>query len=184
MWKPLDVAQHLLAPLLFMSLSACFFPITIYNLITSLQFSVLFSPSAFKDAWFANFWEKYGPGTRENATLNAQPLIAQSRGVVLDIGPGSGEWLHLFPKGKVSRIYGVEPNKDHHELLRKRVKAAGLTDVYVIVPVGVEHLGENWVGLGEVDTVVTIQVCLLGSSFAGHGLCFGSIYYSWMLQGF
>ena len=80
---------------------------------------------------------------------------------MLDIGPGSGEWLQLFPKENVTRIYGVEPNRDHHELLRRRIKEAGLSDVYVIVPVGVEDLGEEWVRAGEVDTVVTIQVSLL-----------------------
>jgi tRNA A58 N-methylase Trm61 len=34
-----------------------------------------------------------------------------------------------------------------------------LEDIYVICPVGVEDLGEKWVGKGEVDSVVTIQ-CL------------------------
>lgn len=87
------------------------------------------------------------------------PLMAQARGVVLDIGPGSGEWISFFDKTKVTKIYGVEPNRDHHHLLRKRIKQAGLSDVYVIVPVGVEDLGQEWVGEGSVDTVVTVQ-CL------------------------
>ena len=60
----------------------------------------------------------------------------------------------------MSKIYGVEPNRDHHESLRKKVKEAGLSDVYVIVPVGVEDLGEKWVGREEADCVVTVS-CLL-----------------------
>lgn len=36
---------------------------------------------------------------------------------------------------------------------------AGLEEIYEIVPVGVEDLGDKWVGMGEVDTVVTVQ-CL------------------------
>lgn len=79
--------------------------------------------------------------------------------MVLEIGPGSGEWVNLYDKEKVTKIYGVEPNKDHHDLLRRRIKEAGLSDIFVIVPVGVEELGEKWVGNGSVDSVVTVQ-CL------------------------
>jgi hypothetical protein len=58
----------------------------------------------------------------------------------------------------VTKIYGVEPNKDHHEGLRKKIKEAGLSDVYVIVPVGVEELGEKWVKMGEVDSITTVSL--------------------------
>jgi hypothetical protein len=70
----------------------------------------------------------------------------------------------------VTKIYGVEPNKDHHTKLRKRIIANGLSDIYHIVPVGVEDLdtvadgaaaggGQGWVRKGEADCVMTIQ-CL------------------------
>ena len=75
------------------------------------------------------------------------------------VGVGYGEWVRCFDKEKVTKIYGVEPNVDQHAKLRERVKEAGLEDVYVIVPVGVEDLEEKWVKRGEVDTIVTIQVC-------------------------
>jgi hypothetical protein len=157
--KIIDIFWHLIDPLHFMCLSASYLPPTIFHLLVTLQFSVLLSPSAVKDAWFARFWSRAGPGTRENAIPSVRPLITQARGVVLEIGPGGGEWVNLYDKEKVTKIYGVEPNKDHHELLRRRIKEAGLSDIFVIVPVGVEELGEKWVGKGEVDTVVTIQ-CL------------------------
>ena len=157
--KSIDVFWHLIDPLHFMCLSAYYLPITIFDLLITLQFSVLLSPSAVKDAWFARFWIWAGPGTRENAIPRVKPLISEAVGVVVEIGPGSGEWVNLYDKEKVTKIYGIEPNKDHHELLRSRVKEAGLSDVFVIVPVGVEELGEMWVGKGEVDTIVTIQ-CL------------------------
>lgn len=79
---------------------------------------------------------------------------------MLDIGPGSGEWLKCFDKAKVRKVYGVEPNPDQHPLLRERISEAGLEGIYEIVPVGVEGLGEKWVRRGEVDAVVTIQVCV------------------------
>jgi SAM-dependent methyltransferase len=87
------------------------------------------------------------------------PLIDQARGIVLDIGPGSGEWLSLFNKEKITKIYGVEPNVDHHPRLRERIVQAGLQDKYVIVPVGIEDLGEEWVKKGSVDSVITV-LCL------------------------
>ncbi len=62
----------------------------------------------------------------------------------------------------MSKIYGIEPNLDHHRKLRQRIKEAGLEDVYVIIPLGVEDFG-SWKGIGgvklakgEVDSVVTV----------------------------
>jgi len=83
--------------------------------------------------------------------------------VVLDIGPGNGEWLACFDKEKIERIYGIEPNVDCHGALREKIVAAGLEELYIIVPVGVEELGD-WIqmegkgnlGKGSVDSVVTV----------------------------
>ncbi|KAH7350733.1 S-adenosyl-L-methionine-dependent methyltransferase [Rhexocercosporidium sp. MPI-PUGE-AT-0058] len=155
----IDIFWSLLDPLLFLALSASYLPPTILTLLLTQQLRVFTSLSHFKDVWFARFWADIGPQTRENALPRAGPLIAQARGVVLDIGPGSGEWLKCFDKGKVTKVFGVEPNADQHRKLRERIREAGLEGVYEIVPVGVEELGEMWVGMGEVDTVVTIQ-CL------------------------
>jgi len=124
MWTIFDVLYHLIEPLCFLLISASFIPRTILNLILNTQFST-FSPSSFKDAWFATFWKTTGPQVRENATPNVKPLVSLAHGVVLDIGPGSGEWVSLFDKKKVDKIYGVEPNRDHHEGLRRRIKEAG-----------------------------------------------------------
>jgi hypothetical protein len=157
--KLIDVFWHLIDPLHFMCLSASYLPITVFNLLITLQFSILLSPSKLKDAWFARFWSWAGPAARENAIPKIKPLISQARGVVVEIGPGGGEWMNLYDKEKVTKIYGVEPNKDHHPLLRKRIKEAGLNDIFVIIPVGVEELGDKWVGTEGVDSVVTIQ-CL------------------------
>ena len=54
----------------------------------------------------------------------------------------------------------MEPNTDHHEGLRKRIKEAGLSDVYVIVPVGAENLGTRWVQKEEVDSIITFVLHL------------------------
>jgi len=157
MFQLWDIVQHLVDPLVFLLLASTYLPATIYSLIVSGNIGTLLSPSLFKDAWFARFWGVTGPLIRENASINADPLIKLAHGTVLEIGPGSGEWVHLYDKSKVSKIYGVEPNRDHHNGLRKKIKEAGLSDIYEIVSAGVEELGEEWVARKEVDCVVTVS---------------------------
>ncbi|KAK8125599.1 methyltransferase [Apiospora kogelbergensis] len=64
----------------------------------------------------------------------------------------------------VTRVYGVEPNRDLHANLRRKAKEAGLEGVYEIVPVGIEDLDNpaKWGGKvekGSVDCIVSI-LCL------------------------
>ncbi|KAI1765148.1 S-adenosyl-L-methionine-dependent methyltransferase [Hypoxylon sp. FL1150] len=119
----------------------------------------------------------------------AEPTGLPVSGVVLEVGAGSGLWVDVFPRfvagsngvsgsdvrrrgaggsgsgsAGITRIYGVEPNRDQHPSLRKAVSRAGLEDVYRIVPVGIEDLDDSskWdgrVGKGSVDCIVSI-LCL------------------------
>ncbi|GAB7347081.1 hypothetical protein MBLNU459_g3212t1 [Dothideomycetes sp. NU459] len=153
----------LLRPLYLLLLSAAYIPITLAKLLLPpAQPSKLRSWPAFQHAWFGTFWAYFGPVARGNAAAAVEPLLQTARGVVLDIGPGSGEWVYLFSAARnpaVERVYGVEPNGEHHAALRRRVAEAGLEGVYEVVGVGVEELGRG--GLlapGSVDTVCTVQV--------------------------
>lgn len=152
----------LLGPLRMLSFSAYYIPVTIFNLATTFQFSKLGSWSAFQHAWFGTFWGWFGPMSRENATPVVEPLLRNAAGVVLDIGPGSGEWLRFFSPDKnagIERIYGVEPNREHHDALRRRVREAGLEGVYEILGVGVEDLASCGLHEESIDTICTVQ-CL------------------------
>ncbi|KAN0108741.1 S-adenosyl-L-methionine-dependent methyltransferase [Hyaloscypha variabilis] len=161
--KALEVFIHLFHPWYFLLYSTFWLPGTIWYLINTMQLRTLFTPRRLQSAWFARFWGRIGSNIRENATPRVQPLIVQAHGVVLDIGPGNGEWLSCFDKEKIERIYGVEPNVECHGRLREKIAATGLQDIYVIVPVGVEDL-EQWakkegkgnLGKGSVDSVVTV----------------------------
>ncbi|ROW03175.1 hypothetical protein VPNG_08159 [Cytospora leucostoma] len=100
-------------------------------------------------------------------------------GTVLEVGPGTGMWVDLFPSmllpdssssptgrrgggGGITRIYGVEPNAGVHAALRRSVVAAGLEDVYEVVPLGVEDLARSGrVARGSVDCIVSV-LCLCG----------------------
>ena len=105
---------NLLRPLLLLALSAYYLIPTIFHLLTTLQLSTFFSFDDFKDAWFARFWVFFGPRTREVAAPHVMPLLENAaKGVCLDIGPGSGQWVSLFAKASnpsITKIYGIEPN--------------------------------------------------------------------------
>ena len=64
-------------------------------------------------------------------------ILAQSRGVILDVGPGSGHQLYRFSKPKqITAIYGVEPGVSLHSALESRAKTAGLGDKYHVLSCG------------------------------------------------
>ena len=88
-------------------------------------------------------------------------LDALASGTVVEIGPGSGSQLSRYNKSQITKIYGIEPNVDLHPALRASIKETGLSDVYTIVPCGVEDfdkLREYGVLEGTVDTVMSVQV--------------------------
>jgi len=149
-------ALNLLRPLLLLSYSAYYILPTHLALLSTLNFDPLFSPSAFKDAWFARFWAFFGPLSREFAAPSVMPLLQNSaRGVCLDIGPGSGQWLYLFARAnnsEITKIYGVEPNVGMHAELRANAVKAGFGEAQFWGPRG-------GLGRGSVDTIITVQ-CL------------------------
>jgi SAM-dependent methyltransferase len=150
----------LLEPLLLIAYSATYIPLTIFRLLLTSPTKLL-SWSSFKNAWFSSFWSQFGSVARTNAATIVSPLIrSHASGIILDIGPGSGEWVYLYAStvNPITKIYGVEPNFEHHGALRKAVEAAGLKHVYEILPVGVEELGYVGVREGSVNTIVTLQV--------------------------
>lgn len=58
-------------------------------------------------------------------------------------------------------MYGIEPNTDLHAALRENIKKEGLSDIYTIIPCGVEDFERiRSYGLeeGSIDTVVSVQV--------------------------
>ncbi|KPM35051.1 hypothetical protein AK830_g11523 [Neonectria ditissima] len=139
-----DVFERLVGPWLFMRISLRFWPGTVAQLISSADYRTLLSPSAFGEAWFANFWAFVGPQVKINAEKRVVPLLegrvhdGQVRdevvgkpieGVVLEIGAGTGMWVDVF--AKVGKSIATE---DGSEDVRRRKGAAGLKRVYGIEP--------------------------------------------------
>lgn len=103
-----------------------------------------------------------GPMFAEGDQETAIPaLVSEASGIVLELGPGIGSQLPRYNTSKITKVYGVEPNTDLHKSLREMVKASGLTDIYEIVPCGIEDvatLEKYGVTVGSFDTVLSVQV--------------------------
>ncbi|KIW95240.1 uncharacterized protein Z519_03824 [Cladophialophora bantiana CBS 173.52] len=90
--------------------------------------------NSFKEKTFARLWLKYGPMYADQIPKGLPPLLAQSRGLVLDIGPGSGEQVKRFTHPEnITAIYGVEPGASMHDKLRDKAKQAGLGGKYHVL---------------------------------------------------
>jgi SAM-dependent methyltransferase len=162
-------------PWYLMLVTLTFIPQTLLQILRHGHLHALASWHAFQDAWFANVWAVLGSQFAAGSEPVVKDLLSRARGVVLDIGPGAGNWVHLYPnpnpnprtqgaKGApgvpVTKIFGVEPNLEQHGSLRRKVKEAGLDGVYEVVGAGSADLGRLGLGIGKgtVDTVVTKQV--------------------------
>lgn len=63
------------------------------------------------------------------------PLLAQAEGVVLEVGPGTGDQTRYYEAAaaKIKKMYAAEPAKELHHLLRRNVDATKLGSKYVIL---------------------------------------------------
>ncbi|KAK3681435.1 S-adenosyl-L-methionine-dependent methyltransferase [Podospora appendiculata] len=198
-WEALSA---LLFPWRFMLISLTFLPPTLLSLLRAGDARAIFSWPLLQAAWFGRFWSWAGPQVRLGAEELVVPLlegrvvvgrvlpasdrsaarVAGVGGTVLEIGPGSGNWVSIFSdrylpssstsatttaesatpgtRARVTRVYGVEPNPAQHPQLRAKIAEAGLGDVYEIVPVGIEDLASSGrVAPESVDCIVSV-LCL------------------------
>jgi hypothetical protein len=87
-------------------------------------------------------------------------ILKSTRGVVLEIGAGSGETLKYYPMEQIDRIYGVEPMLEKCALLRAESDRLEVAEQYHIIPHGIENrekLESIGVTKGSIDTVVCVQ---------------------------
>ena len=97
----------------------------------------------------------------KEAETDLPKLMTTAYGTILELGPASGNQLPRYDISKIDRIYGVEPNVDLHDALRSSVKEHGLSDVYTIIPCGVEKwekLREYGIEPETIDTVIDVSV--------------------------
>ncbi|KIX94481.1 uncharacterized protein Z520_09867 [Fonsecaea multimorphosa CBS 102226] len=96
---------------------------------------LLFSQFArYKEKAFASLWAIGGLICARDTPASLGPILAQSRGVILDVGPGAGHQLFRFSNPQdIEAIYGAEPGVSMHAALGKRAEEAGLGDKYHVL---------------------------------------------------
>lgn len=75
---------------------------------------------------FARLWKYHGEAMSAEMPGPTFQLISQCKGIVLDIGPGSGEMLSQFDPQRIIALYGAEPSKDLHPRLVRNAEKRGL----------------------------------------------------------
>lgn len=90
-------------------------------------------------------------------------LVARAHGVVLELGPGTGNQFERFDAAKLTHVYGVEPNTAFAGAMAERLAATpgGLRDKYTPIFCGVEdsaELAKHGIVPGSLDCVVSMQV--------------------------
>ncbi|KAM3469155.1 hypothetical protein MY8738_010164 [Beauveria namnaoensis] len=117
--------------------------------------------------------------------IHDEPVSPALQGVVLEVGAGTGEWVDVLARicaeeersavvqdrsgdarlngaRGITKIYGIEPNAQSAAVLSQRVRKFGLSEVYEVVPVGIESVTDPsaWNGKikpGSVDCIVCIR---------------------------
>ena len=79
---------------------------------------------------FARLWTRDGEAMSMEMPGPIDELLSRCQGIILDIGPGSGELLRRFKTEKISAIYGAEPAAALHPGLVKNARQAGFGDRY------------------------------------------------------
>lgn len=114
------------------------------------------SRPGWRDRLFAFCMEWVGRKHESLLAERKRALFAGLRGTVLEIGPGTGSNLALYPRD--IRWIGIEPNPYMHGYLRRRAASLGMQ---VDLRCGLaEQMG---LAPGSVDTVVsTLVLCSVG----------------------
>ena len=155
----LQLLSDLVYPLLILLGAAAYAGLTLVQAVVKSDVPVLTSLAAFRDRAFANFWRLQGAWSYKVSRPHVAPLLPRAKGRVLDIGTGTGHWLEFYDRTKLTRLYAVEPNGNHHAALWQKARKAGLQDVFEVLSAPVEALqSQAGIGRGSIDTVVTVQV--------------------------
>ena len=88
----------------------------------------------YKEKAFARLWAIGGLICAQDTPEPLLPILATSKGVILDVGPGAGHQLFRFSNvAGIQAIYGAEPGESMHAALKNRAEEAGLGDKYHVL---------------------------------------------------
>ncbi|KAF2689758.1 hypothetical protein K458DRAFT_414013 [Lentithecium fluviatile CBS 122367] len=126
-----DNIPTLLRPTILLWIAAYHFFMTILEIIfVERKPTKLLNLTNVRMQSFARLWTYNGEAMSEEMPGPLDELLSRCQGVILDIGPGSGELLRRFKTEKISAIYGAEPAADLHAGLLRNARKAGFGDKY------------------------------------------------------
>ncbi len=64
--------------------------------------------------------------------------LKSAHGMILDLGPGTGEMMSRLNPDLITKAYGIEPARDMHPALQKSIEKCGLDGKYEILACGAE----------------------------------------------
>lgn len=97
------------------------------------------SISALQEKNFSRLWQLCGSVCAQDTPPSISSVLSQSKGLILDVGPGYGHQLFRFSNvNGIKLIYGVEPGHSLHNNLALAAKNAGLEGKYKIIGTGAE----------------------------------------------
>ncbi|KAF1851691.1 uncharacterized protein K460DRAFT_298969 [Cucurbitaria berberidis CBS 394.84] len=132
-------APTLLRPAILLLLSAYHFIMTILEVVfVERRPFALFNLTQLRYKSFARVWNNNGEMMSAEMPGPLFQLLSTCKGVVLDIGPGSGEILPRFNPNLISAMYGAEPAVDLHSGLRRRAQETGFGAKYHALLCGAE----------------------------------------------
>lgn len=88
-------------------------------------------------------------------------LLSYASGIILELGPGSGNQIPRFSSSVISKIYAVEPNAQFIPILVQKARDHGLDEKYIVINATLEDeeiLATHRIVDGSIDTVVCMQV--------------------------
>ena len=99
----------------------------------------LFNIPELKSRAFSHFWLANGAALSADMPGDIDSILKTVQGVILDVGPGSGEQLHRFNARRITMAYGAEPTLGLHELLAQNAEKVGLGGKYKALGCGAEQ---------------------------------------------
>ncbi len=104
-------------------------------------------------------WMSGSAGARRQLDPVRREVIGQARGVVLEVGAGSGLNFHLYEPGQVERVEAIEPDATMLRYARERLDKAPVPITLTQAPAEVLPFGD-----ATFDSVVgTLVFCSVGN---------------------
>ncbi|KAF7179587.1 hypothetical protein CNMCM7691_008635 [Aspergillus felis] len=145
----------------FMVVTGIVFGVFTFLEVLATERSLAFNFKHWHAQQFTRLWKTFGPLGSNILRPTISPLAAVANGVVLDIGPGDGQYLAHYQSENIIKLYLVEPCVGLHKRLRENVKKAGLEDVTTIIDCGIQNVNvlyDHGITPASVDTIATFSV--------------------------